>query len=301
MLLTWPFFMVSAENHAIEILTSADGEHVALHDFGGHGPNVLFGHGNGLNAGMWAAVVPLLVDRFHCYGIDLRGHGRSRPVHANYSVGRDRFGQDVIACIEALGAEPTHYVGHSLGGASAIFGALQRPELFRSLWLFEPVVIPESFDRPAGGPEFLIKASRQRRMSFASVDDAVERFSSKPPFSGCDPVTVRAYVEIGSYPTDDGIRLSCEGENEARVFESGGPIDFDQLGHLMMPAVVAAGGVTNDAHAIPAQVAPLVAAALGNCRYEGHDGLTHFGPMEAPSVVAASIAQHLASASADVP
>ena len=94
-------------DHAVEILTSADGEHVALHDLGGDGPNLLFGHGNGLNAGMWAAIVPLLADRFHCYGIDLRGHGRCRPVNADYSVERERFGQDVIACIEALGAEPT--------------------------------------------------------------------------------------------------------------------------------------------------------------------------------------------------
>ena len=130
-------------------------------------------------------------------------------------------------------------------------------------------------------------------MEFASVDDAVARFSSKPPFSRCDPITVRAYVEIGSYPVDGGIRLSCEGENEARVFESGEALDFDRLGRLMMPTVVAAGAEIDSAHAIPAQVAPLVAAALGNCRYEAHDGLTHFGPMEAPLDLAASIAQHL--------
>lgn len=281
------------DDHTVEILTSADGENVALHDFGGDGPTLLFGHGNGLNAGMWAAVTPLLTDRFHCYGIDLRGHGQSRPVNDNYSVERDRFGQDVIACIEALGAEPVHYAGHSLGGASAIFGALQRPELFRSLWLFEPVVVPDSLDHPPGGAGFLAKASRQRRMEFLSVDDAVERFVSKPPFSSCDPVTVRAYVEVGSYTIDGGIRLSCEGENEARVYESGEPIDFGRLGQLTMPTVIASGAMTAGGDSLPAQVAPLVADALGNCRFEGHDDLTHFGPMEAPREIATSIAQHL--------
>jgi pimeloyl-ACP methyl ester carboxylesterase len=286
-------------DHPVEILTSADGEPVALHDFGGRGPNLVFGHGNGLNAGMWAAIVPLLADRFHCHGIDLRGHGRCRPVDAAYSVERDRFGQDVIACIEALGAEPTHYVGHSLGGAAALFGALQRPELFRSMWLFEPVVVPDTFDLPAGGPAHLITGSRKRRMDFPSIDDAAERFLSKPPFSGCDPLAVRAYVDVGSYPSNGGIRLSCEGENEARVYESGETVDFARLGQLMMPTVVAVGRVTEDAHAIPSQVAPLVAAALGNGRLERHDELTHFGPMEAPRHLAASIARHLESVRAE--
>lgn len=278
---------------AVEIIASADGEQVALHDFGGQGPDLLFGHGNGLNAGMWAGIVPLLTDRFHCYGIDLRGHGRTRPVSSRYSVARDRFAQDVIACIEALGGEPTHYVGHSLGGAAAIFAALQRPNLFRSLWLFEPVVVPNDVERPPGGPAFLIRAARQRRMEFTSVDEAVERFLSKPPFSNCDPATVRAYVEIGSRTIDGGIRLSCEGEDEARVFESGEPLAFDRLGSLTMPSVIAAGGVVADAHALPAQVAPLIAGALGNARFEVHDGLTHFGPMEMPELLARSIAQHL--------
>ena len=170
---------------------------------------------------------------------------------------------------------------------------MQRPELFRSMWLFEPVLIPESFDHVPGGADFLVNASRQRRMEFASVEDAVERFGSKPPFSGCDPVTVRAYVEIGSYPIDGGIRLSCEGENEARVYGSGRAVDFGLLGRLTMPTVVAAGGEAGDAHALPAQVAPLVADALGNSRFEGHDALNHFGPMEAPREMAASIARHL--------
>ena len=238
-------------------------------------------------------VTPLLADRFHCYGVDLRGHGCCRPVNADYSIERPRFGQDVIACIEALGGQPIHYVGHSLGGAAAIFGALQRPELFRSMWLFEPVLVPDTFDRSSGGPDFLVKASRQRRMEFATVDEAVERFSSKPPFSGCDPVAVRAYVEVGSYPVDGGVRLSCEGEDEARVYESSEPLDFSQLGRLTMPTVVAGGGEIDDPTALPAQVAPPVAAALGNSRHEPHQNLTHFGPMEDPGQVAASIARHI--------
>ncbi len=275
-----------------EILTSDDGEQVALHDFGGTGPALLMGHGNGLNSGMWAAAVPYLTDRYHCYGIDLRGHGRCRPVRPDYSVDRQRFGGDVLTCVDRVGA-PVYYVGHSLGGAAALFAALVRPYAFRALWLFEPVVIPADLDRPVEGPpSTLIEGARNRRMEFASVDDAVERFLSKPPFSWCDPVAVRGYVETGTYPVEGGVRLSCEAENEARVFGSGEPIDFADLSSLRVPTVIAAGGDTDEAHAIPARVAPLLAEALGGGELERHIALSHFGPMQAPRAMATSIATH---------
>ena len=281
---------------APRIVTSDDGEPVALHDLGGSGPALLLGHGNGMNAGMWAAVVPHLQHRFRCWGIDLRGHGATRPASTTYSVARDRFAEDVLACVAAVGGGPVCYGGHSLGGASVIFAALRHQEQFRGLWLFEPVVVPTTFgERPM--PSFLIEAARRRRTDFDSLDDAVARLSSKPPFAGCDPVAVRAYLEIGTHPTGegptgDGVRLSCRPDDEARVFGSGELVDFARLAAITVPSVVVAGGEGAEAHAVPAQVAPLIAEALGNARFELHPTLTHFGPMEDGAAMAASILAH---------
>ena len=282
-------------DHNVEILTSDDGEQVALHDFGGDGPPLLLGHGNGLNAGMWAAAVPYLAERFHCFGIDLRGHGRCRPVRPDYAVDRARFGEDVLTCIDHVGG-PVRYAGHSLGGAAAIFASLVRPDAFLAMWLFEPVILPPDFVRTGEGPpSTLIEGARNRRMQFDSVEDAVARFISKPPFSWCDPVAVRGYVEIGTYPVEGGVRLSCEAENEARVFGSSEPIDFADLGAVTIPTVIAAGGDDDEAHAIPAKAAPLVAEALGAGRLERHEALSHFGPMQAPRAMAASVIEHVSS------
>ena len=197
--------------------------------------------------------------------------------------------------VEELGGQPVRYAAHSLGGAAAAFAGVRRPEIFRSLWLFEPVVVPEDLVRE-GGPSFLIEAARKRRMEFDSVDAAFENFMAKPPYSTCDPEAVRGYVELGTRELANGrgVRLSCEGEDEARVFEGGQPLDFSLLAKIECPTIVASGANTGGPHAIPAAVAPLIADAVPNAQLEEHAGLTHFGPMEAPELMAQSIIAHCA-------
>lgn len=276
------------------LVNSADGETLAVHDFGGEGPDLLLCHGNGLNAGMWRAALPHLVDRFHCWGLDLRGHGANRPESVTYDVNRDRFAEDVFAAMDHIaangGAAPAFYAAHSLGGAAGVHAARREPQRFRGLWLFEPVVVSDDFVRP-GPPSFLIEASRRRRMEFGSAEEAFENFCSKPPFNTCDPEAVRGYVEIGVRLIGEGpaVRLSCEGENEARVFGSGQPLDFSTLAAITCPTVIARGENTGDAHAIPAAMAEPISKAIPGATLIEFSGLTHFGPMEAPAEIAASI------------
>ncbi len=281
------------QQRTVKILSSEDGEPVALHDFGGNGPALLLAHGNGLNAGMWAAVLPSLADHFHCFGMDLRGHGAAREVSNGYSVDRDRFGEDVLACVDAIGG-PVRVAAHSLGGAATVYAALARPEAFTRLWLYEPVLVPVGFKRDKeAGPSMLVEISRRRRMEFDSVDEAVDRLSSKLPFLGCDSRSVRGYLEIGTYPIEGGVHLACTGDNEARVFGTNVDLDFGRLNALTMPTVVASGGDPDTANAMPPKLASRVAEAMGNAVWEQHRSLSHFGPMEAPHDIAQSIIAHL--------
>lgn len=261
-----------------------------MHDFGGQGPAIVLGHGNGLNAGMWRAALPGLKSQFHVYGVDLRGHGACRPVNPDYSVDRYRLGEDLMAVVDHLD-RPVAYAGHSLGGAAAIYGSLARSDLFSAMWLFEPVVIPSWFERSAP-PSQLVEMTRRRRHHFDSPQDAFDRFVAKAPFDRCDPQAVRGYVELGTQPVDGGVALSCHPENEARVFGSGQPLDFNRLGTITTPTVVAAGEEVEAAHSIPAQMAAPIARALGAARLELHPGIGHFGPMEAPHELARSIIAH---------
>src|ERR1041385_4598299 len=86
-------------------LVGDDGVPAVLHHLGGHGQSLLSAHGPGLNAGMWAAVVPHLVERFHCYGLDFRGHGASRPPSEPVPVDRQHFIDEALAAVDALGGQ----------------------------------------------------------------------------------------------------------------------------------------------------------------------------------------------------
>ena len=274
-------------------LTTSDGEHAVLHDLGGQGTPLLMTHGNGLNAGMWATVVPHLRNAFHCWGLDFRGHGASRPQHDSMSVERPRFVDEVLAALNALGGEPMLAVGHSLGAASLLLAELRQPGTYRGLYLYEPVLVPEGFAMPDSDHE-LVVASRRRRIRFATVDEAYERFVSKPPFSRCEPEAVRAYVEIGTYPSgDDAVRLSCSGDTEARIYEAGVPIDYNDFATVTCPTVVARGDSVAQWNQIPPRVAQPIAEALGNGRLEAFAELSHFGPMENGERVAKAIRAHL--------
>jgi pimeloyl-ACP methyl ester carboxylesterase len=276
-------------------LRDDDGEHAALHDLGGAGPALLLTHGNGLNAGMWATVVPHLRATFHCFGLDFRGHGASRQVGDRVSVERRWFTAEVAAAVDAIGGAPVLAAGHSLGGATLVRTEQQRPGTLRACWVFEPVLVPDTWDA-APPPSHLIEASRRRRMVFASVQDAVDRFRSKPPFARCELDAVRAYVEHGTTPQPDGtVRLTCSGETEASIYETNERLDFSQFAAIDCPIVVAAGNAVAAGNELPQMLAADVADALGNGRLEVLPDVTHFAPMEDGALVARSIREHLAA------
>jgi pimeloyl-ACP methyl ester carboxylesterase len=278
---------------SIRQLRDTDGEHAALHDLGGDGPALLLTHGNGLNAGMWATVVPHLQTTFHCFGLDFRGHGASEQVHTTIPVDRHWLTEEVVAAVAAIGGGPVLAAGHSLGAATLVRAEQQHPGTVRACWAFEPVLVPDTLDA-APPPSHLIEASRRRRLVFGSVQEAVDRFLSKPPFAGCEPDAVRAYVEVGTVVLPDGtVKLTCSGETEANIYETNERLDFTQLAAVTCPVVVGVGGAVATGNELPPMLAPLVAEALGNARLETLPGLTHFAPMEDSALVARSILDHL--------
>lgn len=81
-------------------------------------------HGSGGHSDVWAAQRRLR-DRRSIVALDLSGHGESDPIDTSPGIETlDAYADDVVAVMEAT--EATVLCGHSLGGAVALWVALER-------------------------------------------------------------------------------------------------------------------------------------------------------------------------------
>ncbi len=265
-------------------VASTDDVVLAVHDFGGHGPPMLLSHATGFHAHVLRPMASHLADRFHCWGLDYRGHGgSSRPTNgtANWAA----YGDDAYAVVHALGLGGGIGFGHSMGGTALVMAELAEPGTFAGLVLYEPVIFPSEpleLDEPRPN---LAEAARRRRPVFASRQEAYENFATKPPLDVLAPGALAAYVEHGFVDTADGrVRLACDPEHEARTYETGGEHrTFDRLGEVTSPVLVVSGSPDGNP---PAVVAELVAKELPKGRLSVLTDLGHFGPMQDPLAAA---------------
>jgi pimeloyl-ACP methyl ester carboxylesterase len=275
---------------------STDGVTLALHDLGGSGPTLLMAHPTGFHGMIWAPVAAHLRDVAHCWALDFRGHGDS-TVPASGSFGWQGEADDVLAVVDQLRRHRPHEaelglygVGHSMGGAALVLAEQAAPGTWQALWCFEPIVFPPfEGEMPSENP--LATAARRRTAVFPSRDAALANYASKPPLGRLHPDALEAYVEYGFRDRADGsVELKCAPETEAAVFGQGHKTDaFGRLGRVACPVTVCGSGDG----APPAKMAQLIADALPHGRLEQFPHLSHFGPMEHPSEIAASIRQML--------
>lgn len=273
---------------------SHDGINLNLRLMGGDGPGLLICHATGFHGGAYQPLGAGLSERFKVWALDFRGHGASDPSPSGEYEWAN-MAADVIACARAIEADRLFGFGHSMGGAALLMADISEPDLFDGFFLYEPIVLPEG-DYQRRGPQMLAEAARRRRDVFDSRSDALTRYARRFPLNVLRADALAAYVEGGFVDLDDGrVGLACRPEVEASVFESGGAITLDDLDSVRTATTVAAGTVFVDASA--GQFAPSTAASLRNGRFARCDGLGHFGPLEAPGI----IAEHIIDALLDNP
>jgi pimeloyl-ACP methyl ester carboxylesterase len=270
---------------------STDGVSIAVHDLGGAGPDLLLCHPTGFAGLIWRPVAARLPE-FHCLAPDLRGHGDS-PTADDHDFDWHGFADDVLAIVDELGLAGCVAGGHSKGGAALLLAEQRRPGTFRALWCYEPVVFPGPPPPMPIGANPMATVARRRRSSFPSRDVAFENFRSKPPLDVFTEEALDAYLDGGFREEADGsLVLKCDPEHEARVFEMGAHHGaYQGLGEVLCPVTVVRGAVAPG----PAQFADAIVAGLPNATLEVHEDLGHFGPQQAPDVMAASIRRALAA------
>ena len=274
-----------------------DGVELAIYDFGGSGEDLLLVHATGFCAEVLTPMARSLTDHYHCWGVDLRAHGNSgRPADGRFAW--SGFGTDVLAVVDHLGLDRPAGFGHSCGGASLLLAEEDRPGTFSALYCYEPVVFPGQPAEPAVEGNPLSTGALRRRETFPSATDAFVNFSAKPPFSGLDPEALRWYVESGfeTIPPEEGgdghaIRLRCRREDESQIYAHGSSHHaFAHLGDVACHVTLAYGEHTD---AFGREFLEADAARLPASTVEEIPAVGHFGPLERPAAVAASVIRAL--------
>ena len=102
-----------------------------------------------LHGGAWRwqeylSLIPSLGRRWHVYGLDLRGNGRSGWVPGKYRL--EDFVEDNAEFVSRLTA-PAVLVGHSIGGVIALMVAARCPDKVKALIIEDAVLTLENYKR----------------------------------------------------------------------------------------------------------------------------------------------------------
>lgn len=274
-------------------IASGDGVAVAVHELADDPalPPLLLSHATGFHAHCYLPIARALGDRYHCVGLDHRGHGETVAPDA-WEVDWTRFGVDTLNVAAAIAPDGGLVgVGHSMGGASLLMAAARRPELFDRLVLFEPIAhqprdpVDAPFDLEALP---IVQGARRRRRRFDSFEDAYANFADKPPMSLMTPEVLRLYVDHGFREVDDadghGVVLRCLPELEAGIFVNARHNGvWELLPHVEVPVLVIAGRVDENQ---PSAWCEAIAERLPHGEYVELPHLTHFGPFSHPDEIA---------------
>jgi pimeloyl-ACP methyl ester carboxylesterase len=272
---------------------SSDGVAVTVHSLAGSPdlPTLVVSHATGFHAHCYRPLATALGDRFHCVGLDYRGHGETSAPDG-WTVDWRGFGDDALAVARSIGGGLVGF-GHSMGGAALLMAAHRDPGLFDRLVLFEPIANPP-VDRPTDMDAHpIVVGARRRRRVFRSFDEAYENYATKAPLSVMTHEALRQYVDHGFREIVDAdgnpaVELRCDPEIEAGIFMQGRSNGvWDLLGDITTPCLVLGGHV---ADMQPSAMGEPIAHELANGRYRLLDHQSHLGPFSHPNEIAEIVA-----------
>jgi len=237
-----------------------------FYESAGDGQPVVFLHGFGLDSRMWAPQFEALKTAFRVIRYDLRGFGQSSlPPHNGYA-----HEDDLNALLSALGADPAHVVGLSMGGMMALRFALAYPQSVRSL-----VLADSALDGHSWSTDWQARWSGMREAAKAGqLAEAKRRWLDHPLFASvrADPLSASLLARM----VEDYSGWHWHNKDTARVPS---PAVADRLGEIRVPSLVITGAQDlADFHSI----ANLLAAKLPAVRRSIIPGSGHMVNLEAP-------------------
>ena len=286
---------LSWENALVEMpqlqMISVNGQQLAVWDWQGDGPPLLFAHATGFHGRCWDRIIRMFPGRRRI-ALDARGHGRSSKPEPPCRW-RD-FGKDLADVAEELNLHDALGIGHSSGGHMTVHAAALRPETYAALLLLDPTIYPrEEYGTPGPDASFTLR----RRAVWNSADEMFERFRDRYPFTLWQPDILRDYCDYGILPNGAGQVLACPPPVEASIYENSKTPEADlypEIATIQQPVVVMRADIPRTPGTFELAASP-TAPDLATRFARGRDvllpGCSHYIPMEVPDRVAEEIAR----------
>jgi pimeloyl-ACP methyl ester carboxylesterase len=218
---------------------------------------VLYVHGTGCNAAVWAPHMAAIAGAHQPVAIDLPGHGRS-PGRGFRGVAD--YAYFVVELAKALGWERFVVAGHSMGGAIALLTALYHGELL------EGVVLVDTGARLRVHPDLVRGAHEAARAGRAPETDRSWGFAAATPASVVDAVhalivDTDPWVTYGDWIADDTFDV------------------MSRLREIRVPTLAVCGALDR---LTPVRYHRHLAAEIPGCRLTVIDGAGHWVFWEQP-------------------
>jgi pimeloyl-ACP methyl ester carboxylesterase len=222
---------------------------MAVMDFGDpkRPVDLVFVHGNGLNAATYRSLLAPLSSSLRIMAPDLRGHGLSRlPTQVQGRRGWGDYRDDLITLLESLEGPPIALAGHSMGGTSALLAAAARPSWVSRLVLLDPVILSRPMTVALGLPVLrymargtpMARAALRRRDRFDDRKQALDAYRGRGAFKGWPDMMLADYVSEGLVDANPGVSLACTPAWEASNFASQGHDPWAALKRIDRPVSV---------------------------------------------------------------
>lgn len=243
----------------------------------GAGPRAALAlHCNLGHSGAFRGIAAALGDALTIEAPDMLGHGRSGAYVPGTSTG-----DPVMAAILARITEPVDVIGHSYGGLLGLRLAIARPDLVRSLSLYEPVTMLAA---QSAAPEAVAGNLAQMQRMFALNDAGdpeaavrlfVEDWGDGTPWAALPQAVRETFVR----------QLPFVIASQKDVLEDAAQI-MPRLAEVAVPVVVMDGALSP---AIMKPVCDYVAQAVQTGRRVTVAGAGHMGAISHSGAVAAEV------------
>ena len=244
-------------------------------------------HSSASNSAQWKKLSIDLEGRFEVHAYDLPGYGKA-PLRADYSqTGTAKIAVPVIRKIEKFD-QAVHLVGHSNGAGIAIKVAMMRPDLVKSLSLYEPATFHFLENEDARSRALyseirqlsgLISASAASDAAEAGMQRFLDFWNGAGFWSGLPLETRRSFTQMINAVMADFTNGFAESWTLA------------DLHHLEIPTLLMMG---LESPMLTQRVSTMIAKALPDARLALLPELAHMAPVTHPQWINPRILEHVA-------